>query len=194
VDVASAVPRLLSEHPLVDAVKLTGSRATGNAHGFSDWDFEVETRNFARVAEDLPRLVAPLQPLAAQWDRYAPHACFMLILRGPMKVDLLFLDEKQAWAPPWEPAPDNLGSIDRHFWDWILWLEQKRRGGKDDVLAASLAQMHQLLLHPMGARVQPATVSEAAVIYLDRRAALEATFGIEVPRQLEREVRPALGG
>jgi Nucleotidyltransferase domain len=54
VDIASAVPGLLSEHPLVDAVKLTGSRATGTAHAFSDWDFEVETRNFARVAEDLP--------------------------------------------------------------------------------------------------------------------------------------------
>jgi len=104
-DIGSAVPGLLSEHPLVDAVKLTGSRATGTAHGFSDWDFEVETRNFARVAEDLPALVAPLQPLAEQWDRYAPHACFMLILRGPTKVDLLFLDEEQAWAPPWEPTP-----------------------------------------------------------------------------------------
>jgi hypothetical protein len=193
-DIGSAVPGLLSEHPLVDAVKLTGSRATGTAHGFSDWDFEVETRNFARVAEDLPALVAPLQPLAEQWDRYAPHACFMLILRGPTKVDLLFLDEEQAWAPPWEPTPDNLGAIDRHFWDWILWLEQKRRGGRDDVLAASLDHMHELLLSPMGARVPPATVSEAVAIYLDRRADLEATFGIEVPRELELEVRPALVG
>ena len=84
----------------------------GIAHELSDWDFEVETRNFARVAEALPGLVAPLQPLAEQWDRYAAHACFMLILRGPTKADLLFLDEKQAWAPPWEPAPDNLDSID----------------------------------------------------------------------------------
>ncbi len=125
--IASAVPRLLSEHPLVDAVELTGSRAIGTAHGFSDWDFEVETRNFPRVAEDLPRLVAPLQPLAEQWDRYAPHACFMLILRGPTKVDLLFLDEQQDWVPPWEPTPDNLDAIDRHFWDRILWLERGLR-------------------------------------------------------------------
>ena len=193
-DLASVVPRLLSEHPLVDAVKLTGSRATGIAHELSDWDFEVETRNFARVAEALPGLVAPLQPLAEQWDRYAAHACFMLIQRGPTKVDLLFLDEKQGWAPPWEPAPDNLESIDRHFWDWALWLEQKRRAGKDDVLAASLDHMHQLLLGPMGASVPPATVSEAVASYLARRADLEATYGIEVSRELELEVRPALPG
>jgi len=192
VDIASAVPRLLSEHRLVDTVKLTGSRATGAAHEFSDWDFEVETHDFARLAEDLPRLLAPLQPLAEQWDRYAPHKCFMLILRGPTKVDLLFLDEEQAWAPPWAPTPDNLDAIDRHFWDWILWLEQKRRGGKEDVLAASLEHMHQLLLRPMAARVPPATVPDAVATYLDRRADLEATFGIEVPRELELEVRPAL--
>jgi hypothetical protein len=45
---------------------------------------------------------------------------------------------------------------------------------------------------PLGASVASATVSEAVGFYLDCRADLEATFGIEVSPELELEVRPAL--
>ena len=62
------------------------------------------------------------------------------------------------------------------------------------MLVVSLDHMHQLLLGPMGASVPPATVSEAVASYLARRADLEATYGIEVSRELELEVRPALPG
>jgi hypothetical protein len=40
----------------------------------SDWDFRMHTAKPSRVARDLPELVAPLQPMAAQWDRLAEHA------------------------------------------------------------------------------------------------------------------------
>lgn len=191
-DVAQAVPALLLRHELVERAALTGSRADGTAHELSDWDFFLETSDFARFAEALPRLVQPLRPLAAQWDRYAPHACYMLILRGPTKIDLIFRDEKQVWAPPWEPSAETLVPIDRHFWDWILWLEQKRRAGKEELLASSLEDMHRLMLEPMGAASRVRTVREAVRTYLELRRRFEHGLGLEVPRELEEEVRPVV--
>jgi hypothetical protein len=189
-DIAEAVPALLAEHPAVASVRLTGSRAAGTAHELSDWDFLVEANAFETVAGDLPELLEPLHPLAAQWDRYSDHACYMLMLRGPTKVDLIFPHERQRWAPPWEVSAESLGAIDRHFWDWILWLEQKRRSGEE--LTHRLADLHKLLLGPMGAREPPASVSEALDSYLSLRGRLEKRFGVSVPPELEAEVRPAI--
>jgi nucleotidyltransferase-like protein len=191
-DLAAAVPELVVRHPRVRAVRLTGSRAAGRAHDFSDWDFLVETEDFAPVAQALAELVAPLGPLAEQWDPYASHACYMLMLRGPVKVDLIFPDERREWSPPWQPSAETLVAIDRHFWDWIMWLEQKRSGGHKDVLATSLGHMYELMLRPMGADSQPEFIAEAVDVYLDLRDKLERSFGVSVPRELEDEVRPAV--
>ena len=186
------VPALLGEHPLVRSIKLTGSRAEGTLHELSDWDFVVETGDFPRLAEVLPQLVERLRPLAQQWDRYSSHACYMLMLPGPTKVDLIFPDQKQEWAPAWVPSAGTLTAIDHHFWDWILWLEQKRRSGKVDVLEKSLRDMYELMLRPMGAKAEPDSVGEAVAFYLDLRRQLEERFGVDVPRELENEVRPAV--
>ncbi len=169
-----------------------GSRANGRAHDLSDWDFAVDTADFESVAGDLHRLVAPLRPLAEQWDPYSSHACYMLMFRGPTKVDLLFPEEHRTWSPPWNPSAETLEAIDRHFWDWILWLEQKRRGGREDVLANSLGDMHELLLRPMGVAEEPRSASDALAAYVVARDELEREFGFSVPRHLEREVRPAV--
>jgi hypothetical protein len=142
-------------------VRLIGSRAEGSAHELSDWDLSVVTTDFERVAADLPALFAPLAPLAQQWDPYAPHACCMLMFPGPTKVDLLFLDELREWSPAWEVRPDTLEAIDRHFWDWILWLEQKRRGGYAERVREVLRDMHDLMLQPMGVDPAPQSVREA---------------------------------
>ncbi|MGH3134264.1 MAG: hypothetical protein ACRDNY_11090 [Gaiellaceae bacterium] len=192
-DVALAVPAALGgRHPSVHEVRRIGSRANGGAHELSDWDFSVEAHDFAAVARDLPRLVAPLGAVAQQWDRFASHACYMLVLPGPAKIDLLFLDQKREWSPAWSVSPDTLDEIDVHFWDWILWLEQKRRGGRDDVLQASLHDLQELLLRPIGAREEARSVAEATRAYLDARSRLERGFGFEVPRELERVVLPVL--
>ncbi|HEY3050739.1 MAG TPA: nucleotidyltransferase domain-containing protein [Gaiellaceae bacterium] len=183
---------LVGGHRLVDEIRLVGSRATGPAHELSDWDFAVETSDFARLAGELPHIVEPLQPLAAQWDRYSDHACYMLVLRGPTKVDLIFPDEKQSWAGAWKASSETLVEIDRHFWDWILWLAQKERSGTEAVVSKSLGDMHRLMLEPMGADNRPGSISEAVDLYLDRRDELEQRFGVRVPRELESEVRPAL--
>ena len=187
-----AVPALLGAHPLVDRVSLVGSRATGDVHHLSDWDFAVEARAFDALARELPAVVEPLQPLAAQWDRYSDHACYMLILRGPTKVDLIFPNEGQTWAPAWDVSPETLAAIDDHFWDWILWLTQKELAGHAGTVAKSLGDMHRLMLEPMGAESEPRTVREALDSYLERRGELELRFGISVPRLLEEEVLPVL--
>lgn len=191
-DLGRAVPALLGEHPLVDSVRLAGSRSTGTAHDLSDWDFAVETSDLSSLKEDLPGLVEPLRPLVGQWDPYADHAAYMVILRGPTKIDLAFFDEPRAWAPPWDVSRDTLAAVDLHFWDWILWLEQKRRGAKDDQVTKSLGHMYERMLKPMGARVRPESVVEALSAYLELRTRLEDRYGVVVPRELEREVRPVL--
>src|SRR5436190_3362575 len=88
-DVVASVADALV-HPAVSTVVLVGSRAKGRATERSDYDFVVETTDFARVAEALPLLVAALDPLAQQWDRLADTMCWMVMLPGPVKVDLIF--------------------------------------------------------------------------------------------------------
>jgi hypothetical protein len=192
VNLGELVPALVGAHPSVRSIRLTGSRAGGTAHELSDWDFAVETGDFPGLADELPRLVEPLHPLAAQWDRYSDHPCYMLMLSGPAKVDLIFPDEKQDWAAAWKPSADTLAAIDHHFWDWILWLEQKRRAGKDNAVTKSLGDMHRLMLEPMGARTLPGSIPDALDTYLRRRAALEDRFGVHVPHDLQDEVQPVL--
>lgn len=188
-DIGTAVAAALEPHPSIRRVRLIGSRANGRLHDLSDWDFAVDTDDFEAVSRDLPRLVAPLRPLSEQWDPYSSYACYMLMLPGPTKVDLLFPDEKQEWAPPWSASPTTLEAIDRHFWDWILWLEQKRRGDQSELLGKSLGDMYELMLRPMGVTNPPASVSEAIDAYLKARGDLEEEFGFNVPRDLEHEVR-----
>jgi hypothetical protein len=190
VDVARAVPAVLRSHPSVHRVELVGSRADGRAHDLSDWDFAVETSDFAAVEHALPELVHPLRPVAEQWDPYSSYACYMLMLAGPTKVDLLFPGERREWSPPWDASPQTLEAIDRHFWDWILWLEQKRRGGNMEALANGLHDLHRLLLRPMGVARKPATVAAATGAYVTAREGLERRFDVIVSRALEREVRP----
>lgn len=191
-DPARAVPEALRAHPGVLEVQLVGSRATGCAHEISDWDFLVHTDDFEAVATDLPRLVSPLEPLSELWDPYSKHECYLLMLRGPTKIDLIFAGKPRQWAGPWGPSVETLPDLDRHFWDWILWLEQKRRGGRRAQLGKSLSDMFRLLLQPMGVVAEPRSVSDAVAAYLEARDELEDRFGVEVSRVLECEVRPVV--
>ena len=189
---ARDVPEALGSHPAVRRVRLVGSRGEGRAHELSDWDFLVFTDAFAEVARELPRLVEPLEPLSVLWDPYSDRECYMLMLRGATKIDLIFPSEKREWAGAWEPSSGTLVDIDCHFWDWILWLEQKRRGGRTQQLEKSLGDMFRLLLRPMGVGEEPYSVPDAVAAYLVARDELEARFGVAVSRAVEREVRPVV--
>jgi hypothetical protein len=191
-NIAETVVAAVSPHPAVERIELVGSRAEGRATRWSDWDFGVRARDFAAVAVALPGLLAPLEPLVAQWDRLSEHRCWMLILRGPVKVDLIFSAEPHEKEPPWEPGPDTLGGIDDHFWDWLLWLRSKEAGGKDELVAAELQKLFGHLLAPLGVEAPPASVAGAVESYRAARDRAERLFEVTVSRELENAVAPAL--
>jgi hypothetical protein len=186
------VPAALAAHPAVKAVELAGSRAEGRATELSDWDFLVATDRFEDLVSDLPGLVAELEPLAQQWDRLSPSWCYMLILRGPVKVDLIFPDEPHLDDPPWRPDRENLAALDAHFWDWMLWLSSKQASGKDELVAGELEKLFGHLLGPLGVTARPSAIGEAVDAYREAREQLEAKLGVTVPRDLEKAVAPAL--
>jgi len=188
---AERVTSVLSRHPGIGAVVLVGSRARGEAAELSDWDLKVETSAFRPVAAALPALVAPLKPLAQQWDRLSEHACYMLLLPGVGKVDLIF-DEPCKPKPPWVVRLTTLPSIDDHFWDWTLWLAAKDRAGKQALVRSELKKMHEHLLAPLGVQRVSAGVSNAVTAYTPARAGAERRLGVAVPRAVENEVRRLL--
>jgi Nucleotidyltransferase domain len=191
-DLAASVEAALLPHPHVRDVELVGSRATGSPTPLSDWDFAVTTDRFDAVARELPSLVAGLEPLAQQWDRISEYPCYMLMLIGPVKVDLIFPGEPYESLPPWTVSAETLEGIDRHFWDWILWLASKREKGQDQVVGRELAKMSVHLLRPLGVDRVPGSIEAALESYRFARDRRERELGVEVSRGLEGEVLPAL--
>jgi len=191
-DIAASVRTVLLTHPHIRKVELVGSRAAGTPVPLTDWDFSVDTDDFGLVAADLPGLASGLEPLAQQWDRLSPHYCYMLMLRGPAKVDLLFLDQPHAPEPPWVATPHTLIGMDQHFWDWILWLAAKQQAGKEELVRRELAKMAEHLLAPMGVQESPGSLESTVASYREARNRLETEFGVSVARRLEREVLPVL--
>jgi hypothetical protein len=132
-----------------------------------------------------------LEPLARFWDPLSRHRNFILVLRGPRKVDLLF-DESHRPEPPWVPTRDSLPRMDDHFWDWILWISAKQRAGRRDLVATEFAKLHRHLLAPLGASEAPETVAGAVDAYLRARSGAEERLGVRVRRVLQSEVMPVL--
>jgi hypothetical protein len=135
--------------------------------------------------------VEPLQPVVAQWDRLSRTWCYMLILPGPAKVDLLFGHAHHA-LPAWEVSASTLAGIDDHFWDWALWLGSKLVAGRHDVIAAELHKLHEHLLRPMGVITVPSSVGEAVTGYRAAREKWERQLQSHVPRDAENTVMPVL--
>jgi Nucleotidyltransferase domain len=191
-DIAAVVEAVLLPHPGIRAVELVGSRADGSATRLSDWDFVVVTDRFDEVARALPTLVAGLDPLAQQWDRISEYPCYMLLLSGPVKVDLIFPGEPYESLPPWTVTAETLDGIDQHVWDWILWLASKRERREDELVQRELVKMHDHLLRPMGVYQVPRSIEAAVECYRSARHERERAFGIQVTRRREREVLPVL--
>jgi len=188
VDIAERVVGVLSHHAAVKSVTLVGSRVRGSSTRLSDWDFKVDTENFEDLASDLPDLVTDLDPLASMWDPITDgESCYMLILDGPTKVDLIF-DHPHTNEPPWTVNADTLRAIDDHFWDWTLWLCAKQAAQKTELVTDELDKMFGYLLGPMGSTQIPADLSEAIADYRRLRAEREAQFGAVVPRRLDKAV------
>ena len=188
-DIVETAIGLVAEHPAVRGVELAGSRSRGTHAELSDWDLAIDTADFAAVARDLPALVAPLEPLGQQWEPMGHFPVYQVLLRGPTKIEYLFLDHRQEPMPPPTPGPDTLAAIDNHFWDWIWWLATKAAIGRDDLVAEHLPQLHAHLLQPLGETTAPESIAAAIEAFVARRDALEGKLGISVPRALEDEVR-----
>lgn len=187
-ELTERIIQAVAPHPAVRSIELAGSRAEGRAHEHSDWDFLVEADDFAAVARALPRLLAPLEPLVQQWDRLSPEWCWMMILRGPAKVDLIFPDHPHTNEPPWTASRENLAGIEAHFWDWMLWLRSKEASGKAEVIANELEKLYDHLLAPLGVEHRPSTLPEALDVYRSARERTEQRFGTMVDRKLEAAV------
>ena len=189
---AETVVAAVSPHPAVESIELVGSRAEGRATQWSDWDFAVRARDFDALAPALPGLLEPLEPLVQQWDRLSETYCWMLILRGPAKVDLIFPDEPYEKQGPWEPGPETLAGIDDHFWDWMLWLRGKEAGGKDELVVAELQKLFGHLLAPLGVEAAPSSIADAVAAYRSARDRAERRFGVTVSRDVENAAMPAV--
>ena len=173
-------------------MELVGSRAGGSPTPLSDWDFVVVTERFDEVARALPALVAGLEPLGQQWDRISAYPCYMLMLAGPVKVDLIFPDEPYESLPPWSVSAETLDGIDQHFWDWILWLASKQEKREDELVRHELIKMCDHLLGPLGVDRAPSSIEAAVEGYRAARDEREREFGVEVSRRREHEVLPVL--
>jgi predicted nucleotidyltransferase len=192
-DVQRAVAAALRRSPHVRSVRLVGSRSRDAHSSLSDWDLFVETDDIDAVAAELEELVAPLEPLGQLWDPLSEDegSYYMLVLRGPVKVDLVF-DRPNAPRPPWEPSAENLREIDAHFWDWTLWLASKREKGDAALVERMLPLMLRHLLGPLGGRDVPTSIEHAIDLYLPLRERAERRFGVVVPRALGDEVARAV--
>lgn len=183
---------VISGHPAVQSVAFAGSRSRGTHEELSDWDFAVETSDFETLARDMPALVASLDPLGQQWEPMGHFPVYQVFLRGPTKIEYLFLDRAQDPLPPLEPAADTLPAINTHFWDWIWWLTTKASIGRTDLVAEHMTQLYTHLLRPLGLSSVPTSIESAVEAFVARRDALEHEFGVTVDRALEREVRQGI--
>lgn len=176
---------------VVSSVVLGGSRARGTATELSDWDIYVEGDPEAMLAE-IPALVASFAPLAAFWEPLSEQAGYMVVVDGPIKVDVFPIGAGRPIQPPWLVRPDRLASIDAHFWDWTLWLGGKSLRGEVQLVADELAKMHRFLLAPLGVASAPVSLDEAVAAYCRSRAHAMIAHGVAVDQELGRQVSDAL--
>jgi hypothetical protein len=116
----------------------------------------------------------------------------MVILPGPVKVELGFPSEPQEPEPAWVVAAENLPAIDCQFWDWALWASGKEAAGKNDLVTTELQMLFEHLLAPLGGEQTPDSVSDAVAVYRCLRQAAEERIGVNVSRRLENEVAALL--
>ena len=191
-DTAERVRTRLEKHPAIRSVRLVGSRQRGDAVELSDWDFEVDVTDFYSVVRDLPAMVARLHPISQMWDPLSHHANYMLILRGPIKIDLLFRQCQQK-APPWTVSGETLQAISDHFWDWILWIASKRSRHRHETVDEELKKIATHLLRPMGVAETPESIDRAVKLFKAASLRLENQLSVHSRKELETEVLKALG-
>lgn len=187
----AAIWEVLERSEVVSSVVLGGSRARGEATELSDWDLYLQGDPEAMMVE-IPALIASSGPLAAFWEPLAEEAGYMVVMDGPIKVDIFPIGASRRIQPPWLVSAETLVSIDAHFWDWTLWLGGKALRGEWQLVADELAKMHSFLLAPLGVASAPASLGEAVPSYQRARAEAMDALGVVVHQELGRQVSHAL--
>lgn len=190
-DAVVVIREALEGSDAVASMVLGGSRARGTATELSDWDLYLEGEPEKLMAE-IPALVASLRPLAAFWEPLSEQAGYMIVMDGPVKVDLFPVRGSRQIQPPWVPSGDTLAAIDEHFWDWTLWLGSKSLRGERKLVASELVKMHWYLLGPLGVATSPASLNEAVAAYRRARAEASQALAAAVDPELGRQVSQAL--
>jgi hypothetical protein len=184
-DVVAGIRGALERSDVVASVVLGGSRARGTATALSDWDLYL-TGDAEEMVAEIPPLVASLRPLAAFWEPLSENAGYMIVMHGPVKVDLFPTGARREIQPPWVPSADTIAAIDAHFWDWALWLGGKSLRDERQLVADELAKMHWFLLGPLGVTTAPASLDEAVTSYRRVRAQASEAFRADVDPELRR--------
>lgn len=178
--------------PGVHGVKLAGSGAAGDRTSLSDWDFELDVEDEG-VLDALERALQRLPVLALFWDPLSARANLIVIMDGPIKVDVIVADRHNPHpVSRWTVTAETLSQIDDHFWDWTLWLGAKQLRGQADLVGTELDKMWDALLEPMGALRPPRGIAEAIGAYVVARGERERELGVRLNHQLEHQVRGAL--
>jgi hypothetical protein len=97
-DVVRTISEALEGSKVVSSLVLGGSRAGGTATELSDWDLYAEGDPDGMMAE-IPVLVASLGPLAAFWEPLSEQAGYMVVMDGPVKVDVFPLGARRRIQP-----------------------------------------------------------------------------------------------
>ena len=116
----------------------------------------------------------------------------MVVMDGPIKVDIFPLGARRQIQPPWVVSADTLLAIDGHFWDWSLWLGGKALRRERELVASELTKMHGFLLAPLGVASAPESLDEALTSYRRAREDVADELGVAVDPELERQVSGAL--
>jgi hypothetical protein len=188
----SAVHQRVRSAPGITSVAVAGSRRTGNPTALSDWDFHVAVED-AMDLDDFLDQVARVPALAVFWDPLSARANLIVLVDGPIKVDLIISGRANPHPiDRWRVNTESLPRIDAHFWDWILWLGSKQLHGKSGLVHEELGKMSRCLLRPMGVAQDVDGLAEAVDVYMAARELQERELDVQVDRRLERQVRTAL--
>jgi hypothetical protein len=187
-----AVREIVGAVPGVHAVDLVGSSAADDRTHLSDWDFALGVEGEG-VLDAVERALERLPVLALFWDPLSTRANLIVIMDGPIKVDIIVADLRNPHpVSRWMVTAETLPQIDDHFWDWTLWLGAKQLRGAADRVGTELVKMWDALLEPMVATRPPRSIDEAVDMYVVARDKRERELGMRLDRRLEHQVRQVL--
>ncbi len=187
-----AVQQLVRSLPGVRSVALAGSRRAGDPTLLSDWDFHVAVDD-DELVDALADQLEGFPTLAVFWDPLSTRATLIVLLEGPIKIDLIVSGTANPHpVPRWDVHPGSLARIDVHFWDWILWLGSKQLRADHDLVRQELDKMWHALLQPIGVARPVTSLAGTVEAYVAARDRQEHRFGVNLDHRLERQVRAAL--